>query len=94
MFEEYKKLESNKQLVKNNEIASSKNQAHQRLFNFAKPSIQVSITMKDVIDACVKLVTVNGRPFSALNDSGLRKILNPVLNGLKNSDVVNADSIR
>lgn len=94
MFEEYNKLQLNKKLEKNNLTTSSKNPAYQRLFNFAKPSKQVSITMKDVIDACVELVTVNGRPFSALNDSGLRKILDPVLNGLKNSVVVNSNSIR
>lgn len=39
--------------------------------------------MKDIIDACVELVTVNGRTFSALNDSGFRKMLDPVLNGVK-----------
>ncbi|XP_022170580.1 uncharacterized protein LOC111033930, partial [Myzus persicae] len=50
--------------------------------------------MKDIIDACVELVTVNGRPFSMLNDLGLRKILDPVLNGVKNSVVINSESIR
>jgi len=50
--------------------------------------------MKDIIDACVELVTVNGRLFSMLNDSGLRRILDPVLNGVKNSVVINSESIR
>jgi len=50
--------------------------------------------MKDIIDACAELVTVNGRPFSMLNDSGLCRILDPVLNGVKNSVVLNSESIR
>lgn len=70
-----------------------KSEAHYRLFNFSKPNVQVSISMKDIIDACVELVTVNGRPFSMLNDSGLRRILDPVLNGVKNSVVINSESI-
>jgi len=50
--------------------------------------------MRDIIDACVELVTVNGRPFSLLNDSGLSRILDLVLNGVKNSVVINSESIR
>lgn len=50
--------------------------------------------MKTIIDACVEMVTVNGRPFSVLNDSGLRRILDPILNSIKNSVVVNSESIR
>lgn len=42
----------------------------------------VTFSDKTVIDACVKLVTKNGRPFHALNDSGLRKILNPITKSL------------
>jgi len=94
LFEEFKKIETKKNFEKNNSKINSKSQAHQRLFNFSRPNVQVSITMKDIIDACVELVTVNGRPFSALNDSVLRKILDPVLNGVKNGVVINSESIR
>lgn len=74
MFEEHNKLKSNKKLEKKNWATSSKNQAYQRLFYFTNPSIQVLITMNDVINACVELVTVNRCPVGALNGSGLRKI--------------------
>ncbi|XP_050054097.1 uncharacterized protein LOC126549317 [Aphis gossypii] len=38
--------------------------------------------MHTLISACVDLVTVNGRPYSVLNDSGFKKIINPILDGL------------
>lgn len=38
----------------------------------------VTLSDKTVIDACVEMVTKNGRPFRALNDSGFRKILDPI----------------
>lgn len=94
LFEKFKQLESEKSLQKNKLKPNLKSEAHHRLFNFSKPNVQVSISMKDIIDACVELVTVNGRPFSMLNDLGLRKILDPVLNGVKNSVVINSESIR
>ena len=94
MFEKFKQLESKKNLKKNNLKTNLKSEAHHRLFNFSRPNVQVSISMRDIIDACVELVTVNGRPFSMLNDSGLRRILDPVLDGVKNSIVINSESIR
>lgn len=56
--------------------------------------IKVNITHKKIIDACVELVTVNGRPYSALDDSGFKKILNPILSGFKNKIALNSTSIR
>lgn len=40
--------------------------------------IKLKITKKDLENSCVELVTVNGRPFSILNDSGFQKIINPI----------------
>eukprot|EP00102_Acyrthosiphon_pisum_P018400 XP_008190143.1 PREDICTED: uncharacterized protein LOC100573315 [Acyrthosiphon pisum] len=61
---------------------------HIKDYNFSKPNVQVSIFIRDIIDAYVELVAVDGRPFSMFNDSGLRKILDPVLNGIsKNNDL-------
>lgn len=40
--------------------------------------IKLRITKKDLENSCVELVTVNGRPFSILNDSGFQKIINPI----------------
>ena len=38
-----------------------------------------NLTFQKVIDACVKLVTVNGRPFQILSDSGFREIIDPLV---------------
>lgn len=37
---------------------------------------------RDLIHACVELVTVNGRPLFALDDSGFQKIIEPLLSEL------------
>jgi len=50
---------------------------------FQDQNVQVLVSMKDIIDACIELVTVNGCIFSMLDDLGLRKILYPVLNVVK-----------
>jgi len=43
-----------------------------------KKSIRIDINQQELLDACVELVTVNGRPFSLMQDSGFKKILNPI----------------
>lgn len=40
------------------------------------------LSLEEVKDACVNMVTVNGRPFAALDDSGFRQILDPILAAL------------
>jgi len=57
------------------------------------PEIKVNYIMKTVIDGCVEMVIVNGRPYSSLNDSGFRRIIDLVLSGMKNSVPLNSDSI-
>lgn len=59
----------------------------------------VSISMNAAIlkEACVELVTVNGRPFSLLDDSGFRKIVDPIvqeLNKSKQTVAINPENIR
>ena len=44
--------------------------------------VQVVMSKEILIDACVELVTLNGRPFTLMIDSGFRKILEPILEGL------------
>jgi len=56
--------------------------------------IKVNITQKQLIDACVELVTVNGRPYSVLNDSGFQKVINPMLCGFQKKVTLNSTSIR
>ncbi|XP_061415874.1 uncharacterized protein LOC133347541 [Lethenteron reissneri] len=62
---------------------------------FKKPKcIPVKITADQILDACTELVTLNGHPFSLVEDSGFRKLIDPVLKGLGGSLVINAENIR
>jgi hypothetical protein len=58
-------------------------------YNFRKKdelkNAMVQFDNKLVMEACVEMVTVNGRPFSALFDSGFRKLLQPICDKLKMS---------
>ena len=54
----------------------------------------VQLSDSDVLDACVELVTANARPFTLMEDSGFKKLLNPILAGLENKIVINAENIR
>lgn len=47
-----------------------------------KPKIEVTITKDTLIKSCVEMCTINGRPFSIVEDSGLSKILGPLAHGL------------
>lgn len=47
--------------------------------NVQKKSIRIDMNQQKLLDACVELVTVNRRPFSLIQDSGFKKILNPIL---------------
>ena len=44
-------------------------------------------------NACLELVTINFRPFKLMDNSGLRKILNPLLEGMRAKFTVNAKNI-
>ncbi|KAL2102072.1 hypothetical protein ACEWY4_003833 [Coilia grayii] len=56
--------------------------------------VQVPITPEALEDACLELVTVNGRPFSIMEDSGFRKILDPLQQAIGNGFVINSTNIR
>lgn len=60
--------------------------------------ISIELTAHQLMNACTELVTVNGRPFELLEDSGFRKILNPLLKGLAGLDngcnVINKRNVR
>ncbi|EEC03499.1 hypothetical protein IscW_ISCW024203, partial [Ixodes scapularis] len=47
-----------------------------------------------IVSASVELCTVNGRPFALMEDSGFRKILDPLLDGLSTKTVINAENNR
>lgn len=58
----------------------------------------VYLSYKQIEDACVALVTRDGRPFSAVEDDGFKMILQPLLTSLDTSDrskkVMNRRKIR
>ena len=57
-------------------------------------TIRVKINEKTLKNACLELVTMNGRPFKLMDDSGFRKILNPFLEDMRANFNINADNIR
>lgn len=63
----------------------------QKLDDFNK--IKTDITKNDILNACVKLVTVNDRPFSFINNSGFKNILNPLFKGMKQKRITVTPSI-
>lgn len=58
------------------------------------PAIVVKMTSKTLMDSCVELVTKNGRPFRLIDDSGFRKIVDPILKGFQEKVSVNSENVR
>ena len=54
--------------------------------------IQVKMNEKTQENACLELVTINGHPFKLMEDSGFRKILNPLLEGMQAKFTVDAEN--
>lgn len=65
--------------TQNRKISKNENQLRINEINF----IKVEMTRRDLENSCVDLVTVNGRPFSILNDSGFLNIVNPIKRALE-----------
>ena len=57
-------------------------------------TIQVKMNEKTLENACLGLVTIKGRPFKIMDDSGFRKNLNLLLEGMRAKFTVNAENIR
>ena len=55
---------------------------------------QVALTPDTLKEACVELVTVNGRPFSLMEDSGFRKRIDPIQNAMGKSVTINSSNMR
>jgi hypothetical protein len=59
--------------------------------------LTVLYSKRRLITACVELVTVNGRPFSIIEDSGFKKLIEPFIEALQKTGVtvaINAENIR
>ena len=60
-------------------------------------TVRVKIDAHLLRTACLEMVTVNGRPFKIVEDSGFRKLLNPISQALSDSGnkiCINAENIR
>ncbi|KAH6927516.1 hypothetical protein HPB50_005182 [Hyalomma asiaticum] len=55
---------------------------------------KVAITGEMILNACVELCTVNGRPFALMEDYGFRKLTDPVPSGLNSKVAINAENVR
>lgn len=57
------------------------NETEKKKLNEKRPRLAHNgfLRKDDIIDSCVELVTVNGRPFSLMNDSGFRMLLDPII---------------
>lgn len=56
--------------------------------------LPIEFSEKILIDACVELVTVDGRPFSLMNDGGFKKLLDPYLNAIGKKLTITPVTIR
>ncbi|XP_050548304.1 uncharacterized protein LOC126909940, partial [Daktulosphaira vitifoliae] len=74
------------------------NNSQSTLNNFvsiSKKSIKLNLDKNSLIAACIEMVTINGRPLTLLQDSGFRKILDPVLDAfLPEKIAINSQNIK
>lgn len=46
-------------------------------------TFHVQMSPDELTSACVEIATVNGRPFTVFDDSGFKKLIDPILKGMK-----------
>lgn len=61
---------------------------------FQSKAVTIRMSTDDLRLACLEMVTVNGRPFKMLEDSGFKKIIDPIQESLKSKTRINAQNIR
>ena len=54
----------------------------------------VHITAQGLQDACIEMVTKNGRPLTIVEDSGFCKIINPILDSFEEKIIINRHNIK
>lgn len=52
--------------------------------------LKVNISIKKIIDACVTIVTTDGRPFTFIQDKGFRMLIDPLIDSLKQVKAVDS----
>ncbi|XP_051977288.1 uncharacterized protein LOC127639367 [Xyrauchen texanus] len=55
--------------------------------------LHVQLSPNIIKDACIELVTINGRPLSLMEDSGFRKIIDPIQEAIGNDFNINSTNI-
>lgn len=80
-FFKRKKLEENKRRLDDSDDTESARPGQAKVTKISdfviSTSVTVNMTKEQIKLACLELVTVNGRPFSIIEDSGFRKIIDP-----------------
>lgn len=67
----------------------------QNMFKPISPKcVSLEITEDIIMNSCVELVTRNGRPFRLIDDSGFRKIIDPVLKALNAKRAITAETVK
>ncbi|KAH9384808.1 hypothetical protein HPB48_026824 [Haemaphysalis longicornis] len=67
----------------------------QNLFKPISPKgVSLELTENIIMNSCVVLVPRNGRPFRVIDDSGFRKIFNPVLKALNAKRAIIAETVK
>ncbi|KAH9375738.1 hypothetical protein HPB48_007152 [Haemaphysalis longicornis] len=56
--------------------------------------VSLEITKDGIMNGCVEVVTRNGRPFRLIDDSGFRKIIDPVLKALNAKRAITAETVK
>ncbi|KAL4083855.1 hypothetical protein QTP88_029171 [Uroleucon formosanum] len=56
--------------------------------------VGVTGSRSEVAKAANELVTINGRPFTLIEDSGFKKLLEPILKGFNDKFSINSQNIR
>lgn len=50
--------------------------------------------MTAIKSACLEMITVNGRPFTSLEDSGFQKIMKPLMAAVNTNNAINSQNIK
>lgn len=56
--------------------------------------ISISISKKELVNACVQLITENGLPYTFVEYPGFQKIINPIIEGLGGKFAINSSNIK
>lgn len=51
------------------------------------PTVMVKIDRKELLMGCIELTTINGRPFTIFKDSGLQRIVRPIIREFTRNDI-------